>query len=719
MFKKILLLATPVLLAVFAAHGQTSSTFDQYGGRMDLNCQTITSYFHLEKIGNRWWFCTPEGHAFTSMSVGGVSGNSESDCQGRPSGPHVVAKYGDQSYNWGWQTLKRLTTWGFNTIGQDSVSHVSPFDTCSDCSWPGHKQPIQVPFIVEMKPAEYAFVNQFGYLTSPLKDIIAGTNRHYNGWRGGALPDVFDPALSTEFRRELAVTGVDHPTPALIRNNYSYLLGVFTDDSDFFSGSSGAGPDFPTGPPGHSGANSAFLTLITSPVQTYIEATSFGGHKFVYTTQQNFTKTLSTNPILPCSVANPCSLLDYLQQKYMYSISRLNAKWGSDYTTFGTTGKQITSELIGLGNGARTTFTHTLLSGGKAISPFSVLISVGGVARIGDCPGFHAACLDSKPNSGTLGSPANMTVQATSAIDYATGLVTLNFVTAPAAGVRITANYISGGWMAGGTGLMDEDGSHAWVGTNPWCLEGPNPSYPTDFVCNGGVMPLPNANPALGADLDNWIPQLAAKYFQTMRLNLTAAGSKVPYLGLDIMGGWGAPAYSKFLQGASPYVDAGFVVLKTWLPAPSPTAFESAYQYITQYFGDKPLLDFLGVWAQSDSSYGACFPLPATDPNNFPDQAIRGRQYFNTVQYLLTNPGHNATIPFVGFGWWAWQDSKGLNMGLVSIHDNAYDGRESVTGAVLCDSYYSVLPGAFCGREAANYGDVITQVKAANRLWTK
>ena len=72
MFKKMLLLATSVFLAVFVAHGQTSPTFDQYGGRMDVNCHTITPYFHLEKIGNRWWFCTPEGHAFTSMSVGGV-----------------------------------------------------------------------------------------------------------------------------------------------------------------------------------------------------------------------------------------------------------------------------------------------------------------------------------------------------------------------------------------------------------------------------------------------------------------------------------------------------------------------------------------------------------------------------------------------------------------------------------------------------------------------
>ena len=57
-----------------------------------------------------------------------------------------------------------------------------------------------------------------------------------------------------------------------IRNNDPYLLGVFTDDGDYFLGA-GAGPDFATG---HTNANVAWMTLITSPVQTYIQSTPFG-----------------------------------------------------------------------------------------------------------------------------------------------------------------------------------------------------------------------------------------------------------------------------------------------------------------------------------------------------------------------------------------------------------------------------------------------------------
>ena len=42
--------------------------------------------------------------------------------------PLYAAKYGDTTYNWGWQTLKRMTTWGFNSVGQDSVGDVLPCD---------------------------------------------------------------------------------------------------------------------------------------------------------------------------------------------------------------------------------------------------------------------------------------------------------------------------------------------------------------------------------------------------------------------------------------------------------------------------------------------------------------------------------------------------------------------------------------------------------------
>ncbi|HEV2299104.1 MAG TPA: hypothetical protein VGR72_11375, partial [Candidatus Acidoferrales bacterium] len=86
----------------------------------------------------------------------------------------------------------------------------------------------------------------------------------------------------------------------------------------------------------------------------------------------------------------------------------------------------------------------------------------------------------------------------------------------------------------------------------------------------------------------------------------------------------------------------------------------------------------------------------------------------NWVSSLLTTPGFNGTYPLVGFNWWSWQDFQNWNQGLVSIHDNAYDGHEAVTGTVACSP---PLQAIACGGESANYGDAISEVRAANSLW--
>ncbi len=648
------------------------------------------------------------------MSVGAVGAIQTKDCNGADTHPIYAAKYGDATFNWGWQTLKRMTAWGFNSVGQDSGSYVQANTNCSKCVWPGGKQPIPLPYLTELKPAEYASINRLGYLTEPIKDEIGGTNNNYNYWRGGALYNVFDPKLHKEWQMELA-----NKNHGDVRMNYPYVLGVFTDDSDYFFGS-GAGPDFPTG---HTNSNIAWVTLITSPVQTYTPATPLGDEKFLYQTTQNFTKTQATNPTTPCSISSPCSLRDYLWRKYGGSISALNAAWKSNYTTFDSTGTPVTAEVLGTGDGTTTAFTHRLAH--AAVSPYSVLVFVGGGAKAGDCPWFRRGCGTSWSNRGTLGGPeANDVTQSASTINYSDGDVTITFAKPPGRGTTITANYIYGGWMAGGTGLMDEDGSDggtghnsaSWVGTNVFCLEGADPNYPTYFTCVGGAAPnnpVPNANHALGADLDNWISQFAAKYFKTMHDDLKAV-SKLPYLGLDVFGSWGGPAYSKFMEGAVPYLDGAYMNIKYWLPSPSPAVFESSYQYITQYIGDLPLLNFAGIYAQADSSM-SCHS-DAGDPNSLASQSARGQMWYNMVNYLLTTPGYNGDTQFVGFDFWGWQDFQNLNQGLVSLHDNAYDGHEDVSGSVSCSA---PLQAYTCGGEAANYGDAISPISQANAIWYK
>lgn len=691
---------------------------DQYGGRLDILCATTTAYFHLEKIGSRWWFCTPQGHGFISMNVANVLTNGPGavpDCAGVNTVPIYTAKYGDATFNWSWQTLKRATQWAFNTLGQDSTGDVLPGATCTfgtaNCNWPGGKQPIRLPYVTESKPAENASINANNFISEPIKDEIVGTNAHYTSFRGGATYDVFDPKLGQWWNAALA-------TNTALKTNDPFLVGIFTDDSDYFWGS-GASPDYVTG---HTPANIAWTTLITSPVQTYVQGTSFATKKVLYQITQNYTKTQALNPVTTCSIAAPCSLRDYLKQKYV-TIAALNTAWGSSYTTFDSTATQVTSEAFATGDGTTTVFTHTFANG--TIDPFSVLFFVGGTAQMGDCPWFHAgvsggSCPTVAANTGTLGSPtANLITQASSTINYTTGAVTITFVTAPASGAAITVNYQFGGWMQGGTGLMDEDGTNtAWVGTNPACLEGANPSYPTYFSCIGGGgnnNPVPNANANLGADLDNWVSQMAAQYFKTMQTDLRAV-SHIPYLGLDLVGAWSAPAYSKFLQGTAPYVDALMTDMHWFLPLPSPTVFQNMYQYNTQYLGDVPIINYgNGGEAQSDSGY-SCF---AGDINTVASQPVRGQNYFNAANYLLTTPSFNGDFPIVGFDHWSWQDFQNLNQGLVDVHDNAYDGIEAVTGSVACANYYTSLTN--CGGEPAGfnapYGNYVTPVTTANQLW--
>ncbi len=163
-----------------------------------------------------------------------------------------------------------------------------------------------------------------------------------------------------------------------------YLVFLLTIPITF--GVPALGPDFPTG---HTNANIAWMTLITSPVQTYIQSTPFGNKTFLYQTTQDYSKTLATNPTTPCSIASPCSLRDYLWQKYGGNIANLNKAWGANYTTFDSTGMQVTDETVGTGDGT-TISLHPHLGPCTSVSIQRPHL-IKGTAQMGDCPWFHRA----------------------------------------------------------------------------------------------------------------------------------------------------------------------------------------------------------------------------------------------------------------------------------------------------------------------------------------
>jgi hypothetical protein len=220
-----------------------------------------------------------------------------------------------------------------------------------------------------------------------------------------------------------------------------------------------------------------------------------------------------------------------------------------------------------------------------------------------------------------------------------------------------------------GTGLMDEDGRNSsWLGSNPYCLQPAN-------SCNGTDNPVANANANVAADLDSWILQFAGEYFSTIRTNFKKYAPNMMYLGADTVGTWGVPARKEILQAAGQYVDTLFVNMFPGMP--DPTTYTAMYQYLTQYFGDKPLMLFLTAQATQDS---ALFRYDASaQVVGFSKQADRGQSYNNYLSSMLNTPSYNATYPWVGISWWGLYDfwSEKTNWGLVSLNDNPYDGKSS------------------------------------------
>jgi hypothetical protein len=554
----------------------------------------------------------------------------------------------------------------------------------------------------------------------------------------------------------------------------------------------------------------------------------------LYSDPKVYSKTAMASPPATCSVQTPCSLRDYLYKKYNGNISALNAAWGSNYTTFDSTGTQVTGELIGTGDGSTKSFTATLAH--NPISPESMLIKLNRAAQAGDCPSFQGCnvasggslmgtdsnkivtgiqpwardsqitaldcgecafpaasywlrlawhmkpgfiSIPSREVGWTFGSgsprviikadngttlPANATgvdiylscrvlsgpashgcaaadspqpsetlqaadisfpngtweepmaglvngqqlPAAPSSIDYSTGQITLTFSSPIPKGQILTADYIFDGWMYG-TGLMDEDGRHtAWLGSNAICL---SPAA----ACDGRDNPKATASPRVAADLDAWVTQFSAQYFSTLNRHLKAAAPHMLYFGADTVGTWGAPPRKEILEGAAPYVDGIFT---SWFGnQPNAETAVAQFLYLTQYLGDRPLMNFVTLHAQRDSALSTydnarcCFGLE--------NQAQRGQQWATIISKMLSTPGYNNSFPWVGSVWWGSHDFNGTNgeytnWGLKTPKDNAYDGHEAVAGSNPCSV---PLQNFTCGGEARSYGDAVSAVRSANQLW--
>jgi len=367
------------------------------------------------------------------------------------------------------------------------------------------------------------------------------------------------------------------------------------------------------------------------------------------------------------------ALHDQMVAKYG-TVSALNTAWGSNYTTFDSSGSTISGEAVGTGDGSTRQFNKNLAN--TTVTQFSLQILVSGTPVGGDL------------GNGTLWGPG-----LSGSINYSTGALSVSFGSAPPNGAAITASYVQNGWGIG-SGLMDEDGrpSHqGWVGT--------------DYTY------MKDVNPNLKADLDNFLYQIANRYLSTGRAKLAAWMPGVLFMGPTTLGTWSVPSNRNVLKAAAQSLDV-MVIGGGW------PLSQAELDFIYKYYGDKPI--YVGAYRTANAD--SAFWRYKGGPSDFPTQAKRGQDYSSAASTFATGKySANGSRPYVGVVWWQYLDNWGekADWGLVSLSDNAYDGHEAVTGSggvgqrtIPCSP---PLEKYLCGGEERNYGDVITPVRNAHQ----
>ncbi len=229
-----------------------------------------SGFFTVEKIGSRWWYMTPEGHAFIALSVSVLTpkGNDGHGPSGKTHGDHIRAKYGGPEHhlgNWANAAIARLRRWGFNTIG--TFSHdiqTQPYIT--------HR----MPYVVTLRLSNKAVLdNEVGNV--------------WEGIGGGKFPDLWHP----DFHRAIDRRMQQRATPEMVHD--PYIVYLFPDQADELRGI------------GQHHASLAWAAWVGKPM--------IGDHA-------NYTKR---------------ALRDFLRSKYG-AIHRLNIAWGTAYTTWESDG---------------------------------------------------------------------------------------------------------------------------------------------------------------------------------------------------------------------------------------------------------------------------------------------------------------------------------------------------------------------------------------------
>lgn len=697
---KLLILAL-LALPIFAQ-------FDQYGGARALPCPTGPKpLFYTEKIGDRWWWCTPEGNTFFLHSVWNVNSSLNSDRAGQKFGGTLSSTQSRMAV-----VARRVTKWGFNAFDAYSSRYASP--TANAHIQLGYKTALPVIMGEGLRPSFYGLGNTNNLVSQPLKSydtpMVWNNAARTPAWR---MQDPFDANYRAYFLGMLSNTtdnAYAHVFSASAAKR-SYVMGWSIDDTDWVSGF-GAGPNFNTfedggSTPSRRHQNLAVIALYTAPTQGVLARSPATGSGKLYADPRAATVTcfgaeeagskglpgystgVMTQTIYPSdTVCVKQALRKFLQDRYS-TIAALNEAWGSAYTTFGSTGTVVSNQLLAVADGTDTiTATIPGISASNKIAAFSMRVYVNNVYVAADvrhlsssltCYNGPSIPLDRGHiwGEGMRGSVSasctNLTTNPVSTINYQTGVVVLKFDTAPPAGQEIRLDYVTNGWGTG-TGLMDE------YGKSPWLV-----NIETSGTTQQDSQLLSTVDADIKSDLDEFLYRYAYRYFKDMRDTLDSKyapltgcdrnvnggkGTCPVYTGPSYLGTWGTPTFAQVIRAASEFVDV--------YPYYSWPDFGSDYaarlNFLYTHWGDKPIMAWEGHSGGLDSPYPVDGGDQVRPKSN--TQAARGSQYKAAVSAMQSFRFPNGSYPGIGTRWWDYQGDSGeiTNWGFITPNDDPLDG---------------------------------------------
>jgi hypothetical protein len=230
---------------------------------------------------------------------------------------------------------------------------------------------------------------------------------------------------------------------------------------------------------------------------------------------------------------------------------------------------------------------------------------------------------------------------------------------------------------------------------------------PLQLVDNGLIaiaiaIPAGAASFATWTDLSDWLYNYADRYFaSTIDVTRTYFPNKLMMGQMSGLAGHHGCPRESVAKGLATHAD-----VLTFSQVGQPLLDK----LVAWGLGDKPIMDgWEGIGAQADSP-GAVIQWNNIASDNVSSQSARGNLMAAVIKQALTGRGSGGTsYQTVGIKFWAYNDTDGgVNYGLVTPQDNAYDGHESVTGSVACSA---PLQTYVCGGEASIYGDAISAVR--------